>query len=157
MSPTGIYIASSGKEPELLLSTKLCHFRYYASGSISYSANTGSYSQTVALSGKTYRGNQKDIYVVYITPTSASVGSLANTTYLNKKIQLGMALPINIQNSTTKQRLSTFDILTCKLLGDNTFASLEFQAVDTLNLHSSNPVTTTSISFNWELIVFSYG
>jgi hypothetical protein len=63
-----------------------------------------------------------------------------------------MALPLNIVNSSTQQRLLVYDILTCKLLD----GKLQFQAYNALDLSSSNPITQTSISFNWELVVFAH-
>jgi hypothetical protein len=146
LDPTDIIIGNN----ESLLNSRLMNFKFSSSGSISFTAYSGSYIQEVSLGSNTYLTSARDIYIVSITPTSASSGSLAAANYIGKKFQLNLALPIDI--TTNGYRLAKYDILTCRLLP----TKLQFQAYNALNLASTNPITTTSISFTWDMQVFSY-
>lgn len=137
---------------DALLGTRLLNFKFSASGSVSFTADSGSYIQEISTGSNQYLGNRRDIYIVSITPISATAGSTAAQNYIGKKFQLNLALPLDIVASSSTYRLSKYDILTCRLLP----TKLQFQAYNALELASANPITKTSIAFNWDLQVFSY-
>jgi hypothetical protein len=165
ISSTGIRVQAQGNTvPELTGNTQLTTYLTTASGSCTFTGNSGSYRQiinlsssTVSIIGKsynTYQSNFTHFYVIYITPTNLPTGSPLMP-LLNKKFQLCMPIPYQVANSTTTYRLDKFDVLTGRLVyGSPSY--IEFQAYDATNLDSLNPIAQSSISFNWQVHTYYY-
>jgi hypothetical protein len=165
ISPTGIKIVAQGQQvPELTGTSQLATYLTTASGTCTFTAGSGSYRQvtnlsssTVTIAGKsynTYQSNFTHFYVIYITPTSLPTGSPISA-LLNKKFQLCMALPYQVETNSTSLRFNKYDILTARIVPGSP-SYVEFQAYDALNLHTLNPVAQSSISFNWTAHTYYY-
>jgi hypothetical protein len=138
---------------------KLVHRKFSATGSATLG---GANSQTSAILLNVQFNRNKDVPLVYVTPT-ASGGNVA-AQYLNATIQLNFAMLTHFTHSTTQALITAYDQLasgvTISAQGKPVlnFTTIGYGAgsggdVQTKPFHKNSSV---SISFDWKFVLLTY-
>lgn len=145
----GIIINNADGSEKFRSDNKLLYRKFSQSGSMSFAS--GVMAQTdVGLVGAFNPSN--DIALVFVKITAAS-GNVSNQV-IGSTIQLSFSMLTHFTHSTTSVAVTAWDMLTAAVIGDSSSSVLRFE-------HLGYPygdigVTSSSVSFDWTLIVLSY-
>lgn len=140
---------------------KLVHRKFSATGSLTLG---GANSQTSATTLNVQFNKDKDVPLVYITPT-ASGGNVA-AQYLNATIQLNFAMLMHFTHSTTEALITAYDqIASGVTISSQSKPVLRFTTIgyggpqDRGSGPASQPFhknSSVSISFDWKFVLLTY-